>query len=216
MFTGIIEAQGHVTRVERKADSLQITLPCPFEGIVLGESIAINGACLTVAQILPKTRPTILPNTPPESSHDLVFFISAETLEKTNLGEIQLNSLVNLERAITLSTRLSGHIVQGHVDGKAQLVEVAPIGESYRMKWQLPAQLARYCISKGSITLNGVSLTINALTTANPSDPLETCLEIMVIPHTWTHTNLSHLRIRDEVNVEVDLLAKYVERLCKT
>ncbi len=192
MFTGIIEAQVGITEVKKQPDSLEIRLPNPFADVILGESIAVNGACLTVAQI---------------DSPDLLFFVSAETLEKTNLARLEVGSSVNLERAITLSTRLSGHLVQGHVDGKAQLVEISSVGESYRMKWQIPPSLARYCISKGSITLNGVSLTINSLDGSFCS--------IMVIPHTWTHTNLSRLQVGDEVNVEVDLLAKYVERLCQ-
>jgi len=208
MFTGIIEAQGQITRVNRQTDSIQIALPSPFTGVALGDSIAINGVCLTVAQIFPLEKP--------QSGPELVFFISSETLEKTNFGQIQPDSVVNLERAITLNTRLSGHLVQGHVDGKAQLMEVSSVGESYRMKWQLSPELARYCISKGSITLNGVSLTINALSPSGPSDSVGTCVEIMVIPHTWTQTNLSRLKVKEEVNVEVDLLAKYVERLCKT
>ncbi len=204
MFTGIIEAQERVLRTEKQVDSLQITLPCHFTGVALGESIAVNGACLTVAQILPPSLP--------ESVQDLVFFISAETLEKTNLGQIQKNSSVNLERAITLNTRLSGHLVQGHVDGQARLLEISSVGESYQMKWQIATPLGRYCIPKGSITLNGVSLTINSILNFENQN---TVFEIMVIPHTWTHTNLSQLQVGDTVNLEVDLLAKYVERLCQ-
>ncbi len=204
MFTGIIEAQGVITRLEKQSDSLQITLPCPFVDVALGDSIAVNGACLTVATIFSQS-----PDSRTSETSDVLFFISAETLAKTNLDQLREGSSVNLERALTLNTRLSGHLVQGHVDGKARLIEVTPVGESFKMRWQLPASLSRYCISKGSITLNGVSLTINQL------DDKRHEFEIMVIPHTWTHTNLSRLQPGDEVNLEVDLLAKYVERLCQ-
>ena len=197
MFTGIIEAQGLVIECERRPEAMRVRINLPFMDLTLGESIAINGACLTLAEIA---------STP----HTGTFFISSETLDKTNLGKLHVHASVNLERAVTLQTRLSGHMVQGHVDGIATLVQVSATGESYQMKWKLPSELLRYCVPKGSITLNGISLTINALSDASG------ILDVMIIPHTWTQTNLCHLPVGDPVNVEVDILAKYVERLCQT
>jgi len=200
MFTGIIERQGKVLNLESQGDSLKILVASGYSDLELGESVAVNGVCLTVAEL------------PSSSSGDASFFISSESLQRTNLGSLKLGSLLNLERALTLQTRLSGHLVQGHVDGKAKLLEIVPGSESYPMSFELPEELSRYCVEKGSITMNGVSLTINSATETVGN---RVRVDVRLIPHTWSHTNLSQLAPGDFVNIEVDILAKYVERLCR-
>ena len=176
----------------------QCTVAAGMNDLSLGESIAVNGVCLTVAKF---------------TVHgDADFFASAETLARTNLDQIIPGSHVNLERAVSLNTRLSGHMVQGHVDGKAILRSIIPEDGAYRLAFDLPQNLARYCVEKGSICLNGISLTINGLTELNNGD---TQVAITIIPHTWEHTNLFAAKIGDAINVEVDVMAKYVERLCQ-
>ena len=118
---------------------------------------------------------------------------------------------MNLERSVRLETRLSGHLVQGHVDGKATLSKVTPLGGAYLLELSLPPSVARYCVEKGSIALNGICLTLNAV--EDSAD--QTLIRITIIPHTWEHTNLQHLSVGSDVNVEVDVMAKYVERLCQ-
>ncbi len=193
MFTGIVEKIGRTIVAETSAAGMRIRLDTGYSDLALGESVAINGVCLTVT----------------ESNQEGLaeFFISAESLRRTNLGSIQRNTLVNLERALRADTRLSGHWVQGHVDGTAVLKSVKAEGESFEVRFTLDEDLTRYCVEKGSITLNGVSLTVSTVSRDEVS--------VHLIPHTWKHTNLSSLQIGNLVNVEVDVLAKYVERLCR-
>jgi riboflavin synthase len=198
MFSGIIEKVAAVHSAKHQSGTLILELATGYEDLGLGESVAVNGACLTVTDCTPEGLAR--------------FFVSPETLERTNLGDLQAQSPVNLERAVRLDTRLSGHLVQGHVDGMATLAASEPEADTYRLEFALPDSLARFCIEKGSIALNGISLTINGITPA-PEDTSR--IAITVIPHTWRHTNLSALRVGDPVNVEVDLIAKYVERLCQ-
>jgi riboflavin synthase len=139
------------------------------------------------------------------------FFISPETMARSNLGGLKVGHSVNLERAVTLGTRLSGHLVQGHIDGLARLIERVETDESWGHVFLLAKELGRYCVDKGSIALNGVSLTINTMDLRNDS----IALHVTIIPHTWKHTNLCALDIGDSLNVEVDVIAKYVERLCQ-
>ncbi len=141
------------------------------------------------------------------------FFVSPETLVRSNLARIEPGDAVNLERSVTLATRLSGHLVQGHVDGKARLASVVLDGEAWRIELTLPAALRPFCVEKGSIALNGISLTLNAVGEAGSDGRFP--VGITLIPHTWVHTNLQHCAIGDEINVEVDVLAKYVEQLCR-
>jgi riboflavin synthase len=195
MFSGIIEKLGKVIDTSRTSDSLKIRVQTGYPDLENGESVAVNGVCLTVAE---RT-----------NEGEAFFFLSQETLDRSNLGSITKGTLLNLERALTLQTRLSGHWVQGHVDGKSKLLEVISHSESHALQFEIPLSVSRYCVEKGSITLNGISLTINSI--RETADRAE--IGIMIIPHTWTHTNLSQLKAGDEVNVEVDILAKYVERL---
>jgi riboflavin synthase len=190
VFSGIVEQKAPIVSI---LQGNKIQIRNPFSDVVLGESIALNGVCLTVSE-------------PP--CEVLTFYISPETFQKTHFSSLKPGSLVNLERALKVSDRLSGHIVQGHVDGVGTIVAIEKCKQSYRVKIQLPKALLRYCVSKGSIALNGVSLTINDL-----NDETQT-IELMIIPHTWNVTTFSELKPKDTVNVEVDVLAKYMERLC--
>ena len=198
MFSGIIERVAKVTKATHESGALKCEIATGISDLSLGESIAVNGVCLTVASF------TV------EGAAD--FFASAETLARTNLNKIMSGSPVNLERAVSLNTRLSGHMVQGHVDGKAILTSIIPEDGAYRLFFDLPQSLARYCVEKGSIALNGISLTINGLTELKNGN---TQVAITIIPHTWEHTNLYAAKIGDAINVEVDVMAKYVERLCQ-
>lgn len=196
MFSGIIEKLARVRMAASRGGSLEIELDSGWPDLALGESIAVNGVCLTVTQF--------------DENGLARFFISPETLARTNLGGLAVGQYANLERAVTLDTRLSGHLVQGHVDGLAQLIERIEADGAYRHDFLLPSALGRYCVEKGSIALNGISLTINGL--EDRDDGI--AVLVTIIPHTWEHTNLNTLAIGDALNVEVDVMAKYVERLC--
>lgn len=197
MFSGIVETLARIKSVSHKDQALVLVVETTFKNLELGESIAINGVCLTVVEFT--------------STGTATFFVSSETIDRSNLGTLKAESLVNLERAVKLETRLSGHLVQGHVDGKASLVSAIAEGEAYRLKFVMAEALGKYCIEKGSIALNGISLTLNAVT---PQPDNQTTIEITIIPHTWEHTNLHALARGHEANVEVDVIAKYVESLC--
>jgi riboflavin synthase len=196
MFSGIIEKRARVSLAAPSGGSLEIELESGWPRLSLGESIAVNGVCLTVTQF--------------DDAGLARFFISPETLARTNLGRLAIGQYANLERAVTLDTRLSGHLVQGHVDGLARLVERVAADGAWRHVFLLPQALGRYCVEKGSIALNGISLTINGLEDGDEG----VAVLVTVIPHTWDHTNLNALTVGDELNVEVDVMAKYVERLC--
>lgn len=196
MFSGIIEKLARVTLAAPRAGSLEIELASGWADLSLGESIAVNGVCLTVTHF--------------DEAGLARFFISPETLARTNLGSLDVGHSANLERAVTFDTRLSGHLVQGHVDGQALLVERVEADGAWRHVFLLPHALGRYCVEKGSIALNGISLTINGLDDRDEG----IAVLVTIIPHTWEHTNLKTLAIGDALNVEVDVMAKYVERLC--
>jgi riboflavin synthase len=198
MFSGIIETVSSVLAVRTEGSSRRLTLDTGFDDLSLGESIAVNGVCLTVTAF--------------DAAGRADFFVSPETLARSNFGAVKAGGVVNLERSVTLETRLSGHLVQGHVDGKAQLVSVTRDGDARLVAFSLPADLYGFCVEKGSIALNGTSLTLNAV---GPRANGRFDVAITLIPHTWDHTNLNALAVGEEVNVEVDVLAKYVERLCQ-
>ncbi len=198
MFSGIIERLERVKAVSRKDQTLVLVVETVFDDLELGESIAVNGVCLTVTEYT--------------QGQTATFFVSSETIERTNLGVLVAGDAVNLERAVRLETRLSGHLVQGHVDGMATLTSSTPDGEQYLLEFSLPDTLGRYCVEKGSITLNGISLTLNSVT----PEPDQTCaINITIIPHTWENTNLHTVGNGDKINVEIDIIAKYVETLCQ-
>jgi riboflavin synthase len=197
MFSGIIEKLGRVKAIAHEPNAIIATVDTGFTDLILGESVAVNGVCLTVTGF--------------PSSSEATFYVSAETLSKTNLEYVTVGGVVNLERALRLDTRLSGHMVQGHVDGMSTLAECVNDGDAWKLGFDLPHELARYCVNKGSVCLNGISLTINALEQLKGA----TRLSVTIIPHTWEHTNLHAVKIGDAINVEVDIIAKYVERLCQ-
>lgn len=197
MFTGIIESTGKTVSIRKIDQGLSFdvspTKKDSFKDVVLGESIAINGVCLTVEKIA---------QTP---STSFQFFASSETLQRSNLGNIDSGTVLNLERAMLAGGRFSGHIVQGHVDGVAKLIQTTPVGEAFELKVELSPELSKYVIEKGSITLDGISLTVNSIS--------KNVISLMIIPHTWAHTNLSSIAAGHRFNVEVDVIAKYVESL---
>ena len=192
MFTGLVECMGTVKNLHPEGDGKRLMIDAVLFGndIQLGESIAINGVCLTVVEHQPGSG---------------AFQVAPETLRKTNLGNLSSGSRVNLERAMKLGDRLGGHWVQGHVDGVASVLRRRPDGDWEQFIFELPTELSRYLVPKGSITVNGVSLTV--------VDVTDDHFSVALIPHTLAITNLGQLRSGDTVNLEVDILAKYIERL---
>jgi riboflavin synthase len=192
MFTGIIEELGRVRRVERRGEDARIVIAAHtvIEGSKEGDSIAVNGVCLTALNV---------------QMDSFAADCSRETLERSTLGRLSPGAPVNLERAVTPATRLGGHIVQGHVDARGTFLGAKDHGGSWTVRIAYPPEIARYLVFKGSIAVEGISLTIAELT--------EGYFEIAVIPKTWEVTNFSHLQPNDEVNLEADVIAKYVERI---
>jgi riboflavin synthase len=195
MFTGIIEELGAIRRIApaREGSRLEISCRTVIGEAKRGDSISVNGVCLTIVD------------------RDADWFaadVSAETLRRTSLSRARAGMRVNLERPVMLSSqfgRLGGHLVQGHVDGTGKFAEARAEGEGWIVRIEFPAELGRYLVEKGSIAVDGISLTVAALG--------EDWFEIAIIPHTWKVTNLSALERGAEVNLEVDIIAKYVERL---
>lgn len=192
MFTGIVEHLGTVSAVDRAERGRTIVVEAgPISSNVkVGDSIALNGACLTVVRV---------------EQPMLHFQAVGETLDRTNLGGLEPGQVVNLERPMAASGRFDGHIVQGHVDGIGTVTEVAADGEARRIRIEIPSSLTRYVVEKGSITMDGVSLTVAAVE--------DGIVEVALIPHTLDITTFGDRRPGDRVNLEVDVLAKYVERL---
>ena len=192
IFTGLIMETGRVRRIDRRADGARMLFDAGkvLEGTRIGDSISINGVDLTVIEM---------------GRNYFSADASLETLSRSTLGELQSGGRVNLERALAVGERLGGHMVQGHVDGTGELVSVTPEGNAYRMRFRFPQGLGRYIAMKGSIAVDGISLTVAGLE--------KNWFEVAVIPHTWRETTIGQLRSGDRVNLEVDVLAKYVERL---
>jgi riboflavin synthase len=196
MFTGIVEELGQVTGRDLLADAARLTIRGPLVTADAGhgDSIAVNGVCLTVVDLLPDGQFTA--------------DVMAETLNRSNLGDLQVGGRVNLERAAAVNSRLGGHIVQGHVDGTGQVVSRAPSEHWEVVRIEVPAAVARYVVEKGSITVDGISLTVSGLG-AEPRD----WFEVSLIPTTRELTTLGRAPVGTQVNLEVDVIAKYVERL---
>jgi riboflavin synthase len=192
MFTGIVEAVGEVARmVESTPGTYLLELQTPLASqMKIGDSLANNGVCLTVVS---------------QTSSILGFDLLAETVTRSNLIDLKVGDLVNLERSMAASSRFDGHLVQGHVDTTAKLLAVEAHGQDHRIEVELPRDFARYVIFKGSIAVNGVSLTVAEL--------LSDRFVNWIIPHTWSLTNLRQLQSGDRVNLEFDQIAKYLERL---
>ncbi len=192
MFTGLVEELGTVKSIADNAGGVRIVIAAKLVtgDIADGDSIAVNGVCLTALDITQST---------------FAADMSPETLARTTLGNLIKGSPVNLERAVTPATRLGGHIVQGHVDGRGSFVSAEPQGDFWTVRIGFSSELARYFVHKGSVTVEGISLTIASLA--------DEYFDIAVIPKTWEMTNLSSLEPGDAVNLEIDIIAKYVERM---
>ncbi len=204
MFTGIVEEVGTLVVREDGADSavLRIRARRALEGVALGDSISVNGVCLTVTGVEPDGDGGVW-------STDVM----AETLRRSSLGAVDAGDPVNLERAVTPTTRLGGHIVQGHVDGVGTVVSRTPGDDWEVVRIAVPAELSRYVVEKGSITVDGVSLTVSALADGGPGESARPWFEVSLIPTTLRETTLGERAPGDPVNLEVDVIAKYVERL---
>ena len=189
MFTGIIESKGEIISIANKTNSREFTVSLDnmFDDVNIGDSIAVNGVCLTATGI---------------SSNQINFDIISETLEKSNLGDLITGSEVNLERALSLSSRINGHILQGHVEAVGVIVDYKKNNEEVVMSVGIDPGLLIYCIPKGSIAFDGISLTI-----AKISDNI---IDVALIPHTLEHTNLKDKKIGDSVNIETDIIGKYI------
>ena len=192
MFTGIIEELGRIASLEKLEQGMRLNISCSLVASDTrdGDSIAVNGVCLTALNIMASS-----------FSAD----VSPETLSRSTLGLLSVGSPVNLERSVTPSTRLGGHIVQGHVDARGRFVGVVDEGDFRTVTIGFPQELARYFVEKGSVAVEGISLTIAALR--------KDSFDIAVIPKTWQLTSLSSLKPDDALNLEVDVIAKYVEKL---
>jgi riboflavin synthase len=189
MFTGLVESTGTLRAKTRRGPGFRLDIATSLSPLELGESISVNGVCLTVSA---------------HSAQGFEADVSVETVEKTTLGGLVLGASVNLERSLTLGTRLGGHLVSGHVDGVAHVIATNAAGEATQLRIQFPTELGRYIAAKGSVALDGVSLTVNSVS--------DESFEIMLIPHTQNVTTLGALRVGSALNLEVDLLARYVAR----
>jgi len=193
MFTGIIEATGRIARTESRGGDLRLTIntgKLDLADVQLGDSIAVNGVCLTAVEL---------------PGDGFVADVSRESLGLTTIGTFKTGTPVNLEKALTLATRLGGHLVSGHVDGIGTVIERHDDARSVRFTIEAPAELARYIAHKGSITVDGTSLTVNAVEGAR--------FELNIVPHTLAETIMAGYQAGTRVNLEVDLLARYLERL---
>ncbi|MDA7868196.1 riboflavin synthase [Akkermansiaceae bacterium] len=190
MFTGLVEATGTVVSLIEKGEQATLILDIPFaDELALGDSVATNGCCLTVASLDDKV------------SFDLL----AQTLKVTSLGGLQQGRHVNLERALAVGDRLGGHFVQGHVDDTGTITDLSPMGQDYRLEVALPESVHSLCIDKGSLCIDGISLTIAELTAGSAV--------FWITPHTLQATHLGEASVGQKVNLEADLLAKYVKKL---
>jgi riboflavin synthase len=192
MFTGIIEELGRVTSIEARGTNVRIEIEARLvtEDIHEGDSIAVNGVCLTALDV---------------NNSSFAADVSRETLDRSTLGRLKPGARVNLERSVTPVTRLGGHLVQGHVDARGKFISATDHGGSWTVRIAYPPEIARYLVFKGSVAVEGISLTIAELT--------DDYFEIAIIPKTWEVTNFSHLQPGDDVNLEADVIAKYVERI---
>lgn len=191
MFTGLVEATGQVIALEERGDQARLTLEIPFAGeLALGDSVAVNGCCLTVADL---------------PARGVAFDLLAQTVRVTALGALRAGSVVNLERALRAGDRFGGHFVQGHVDATGVLTRLEPSGQDHVIEVSLPPAIQRLCIDKGSLSVDGISLTIANL---RPN-----AAEFWITPHTWQATHLHAAAAGQPVNLEADMLAKHVDRL---
>jgi riboflavin synthase len=196
MFTGIVAELGEVAGVEHHGGAARLTIRGSTEGVALGESIAVNGVCLTVTGILDGT---------------FTADVMGETLSRSDLGALTPGAPVNLERSVRLADRIGGHLVQGHVDATATIISRTPAEHWDQVRISLPGRIARYVVEKGSIAVDGISLTVSALSPDRQSP--DGWFEVCLIPETLKRTTLGTRKPGEIVNLEVDMIAKYVERL---
>jgi riboflavin synthase len=196
MFTGIIEEVGQVTSIRKERGTRRMTVAASnlIQELKPGDSIAVSGVCLTAVDL---------------QHHSVGFDLAEETWNRTSFSRIREGALVNLELPLRADGRFGGHIVQGHVDGTGEFVSLdrIPGAEDYKLHIRIPAELARYVIFKGSLSIEGISLTVAGIE--------DTDVTVAIIPHTWEMTNLRSLKAGDPVNLEVDMIAKYVEKMMK-
>ena len=190
MFTGIIETLGKVSAVKNSGKSSLIDIVIKNTNYSLGDSICVNGACLTIDNI---------------ENDKYSFTISPETNHRTNLKYLSNNQEVNIETSLTINKLISGHLVQGHVDGIVKIIRIQEIDASWNIRFQIEPGLSKYIIKKGSVALDGVSLTVNDVSNLEFS--------VMIIPHTYQNTTFKSYVVGDEINIELDMLAKYIEKL---
>ncbi|EPZ8239993.1 riboflavin synthase [Vibrio fluvialis] len=193
MFTGIVEAVGALTAITPKGEDITISVDAgklDMGDVKLGDSIATNGVCLTVVEF---------------NSHSYSADLSLETLKKSGFADYKVGDKVNLEKAMLPTTRFGGHIVSGHVDGVGEIVERNPVGRAIEFWVAIPAELSKYVAEKGSITVDGISLTVN--------DLRKNAFKLTIVPHTTQETTIDHFQVGRKVNLEVDVMARYLERL---
>ncbi len=193
MFTGIIESIGTIKKIEKQSGDAKLTISVgqlDMSDVALGDSIACNGVCLTAIKF---------------DNDSYTADVSGETLRLTTLGELAIGSPVNLEKALTPTTRLGGHLVSGHVDGIGEIISIKKDSRSIQYQIKAPQEIAHYIAKKGSICVDGVSLTVNEI--------LDNIFALNLVPHTLSETTASDYQVRTKVNLEVDLLARYLERL---
>jgi riboflavin synthase len=192
MFTGIVEETGKIKKTQPIAGGLSLRIEAKkiLEDIKVNDSICVDGVCLTATKL-----------------EDSAFWVDAvgATLDKSTFAEIKTSQPVNLERSVKLNDRLGGHLVQGHGNGIGTISEIKKLGENYLVRISAPEELEKYIIKEGSIAINGISLTI--------ADAAENQVSLSIIPHTWKNTTLNFKKVNDKVNIEIDILAKYVEKL---
>ncbi|MDE0836933.1 MAG: riboflavin synthase [Akkermansiaceae bacterium] len=194
MFTGLVELLGKVVSLENLGEQVRLEISIPFaDELALGDSVAVNGCCLTVAALTGDT---------------VRFDVLAQTLRVTSLGRLSVGSVVNLERALRVGDRLGGHFVQGHVDAVGEIVSLEENGQDHVVEVSLPEEINRLCVAKGSIAIDGISLTI--------ADLKDASAVFWITPHTFSNTNLRDAKVGDAVNLEGDMLAKHVASALKT
>jgi riboflavin synthase len=198
MFTGIVAELGEVAGIEQRGDAARLTIRGSTDGVSPGDSIAVNGVCLTVTGVLDGT---------------FTADVMGETLDRSSLGVLTPGAPVNLEQSVRLADRLGGHLVQGHVDGTGTIISRSPAEHWDQVRISLPAGISRYVVHKGSITVDGISLTVSALGPPGDGPDGDTWFEVCLIPETLKRTTMGARQPGEVVNLEVDVIAKYVERL---